>query len=205
MLRIYLARHGQDLDNQSGILNGRRDEPLTEKGLEQAHETAQRIKDLGLTFDSVYSSPLQRAFRTAEIIAAATGAPAPEKEDLLIERDFGIMTGKKVADIAALCAPDIITTDTVTYFLAPEGAETFPEVRERAGRLLEKLTHAHTVGSVLLVCHGDIGKMLYAKYYDLDWQAVLTQFHFGNCELLLLAADSPVDSPHVFTVEQHNH
>ncbi len=32
MLKIYLMRHGQNLDNLNGILNGHRDEPLTEKG-----------------------------------------------------------------------------------------------------------------------------------------------------------------------------
>jgi len=70
MLKIYLARHGQDTDNIAGILNGRRNESLTEKGIEQAHETADKIKKVGISFDVVYSSPLQRAFETAKIITA---------------------------------------------------------------------------------------------------------------------------------------
>jgi broad specificity phosphatase PhoE len=36
MLKLYLARHGQNLDNANGILNGHRDEPLTKKGMEKA-------------------------------------------------------------------------------------------------------------------------------------------------------------------------
>ena len=51
MLRIYLARHGQNVDNASGILNGHRDLPLTEIGIAQATELANNIKDAGLIFD----------------------------------------------------------------------------------------------------------------------------------------------------------
>jgi|SRR3989344_4750852 len=205
MLKIYLARHGQNIDNQNGILNGHRDEPLTDKGIEQAYETAGKIKDTGLTFDFIYSSPLQRAFETAKIISETIDAPYPLKEDLLIERNFGIMTGKKISDIEPLCAPDIIKTETVTYFLSPEGAETFPDLIDRAGKLLDKINVTHKMGNVLLVCHGDLGKMIYAKYYHLSWETVLTQFHFGNCDLLLLAPDSPAEDSHVFKIKQHNH
>ncbi len=205
MLKIYLARHGQNVDNQNGILNGHRDEPLTNKGLEQAHEIADEIKDLGLIFDFIYSSPLQRAFETAKIISGTLHAPYPQKEELLIERDFGIMTGKKASDIESMCAPNIIKTETITYFLNPEGAETFPDLMSRAQVLLDKISTLHQTGDGLLVSHGDIGKMIYAKYYNLDWETVLTQFHFGNCDLLILSKDSPPEDPHVFKVEQHNH
>jgi broad specificity phosphatase PhoE len=205
MLRIYLARHGQNVDNKNGILNGHRDEPLTEKGIEQAHEIADKTQESGFTFDSIYSSPLQRAFETARIVSETIGAPYPQKEDLLIERDFGIMTGKKISDIEAMCAPDIIKTDTITYFLNPEGAETFPELMMRARKLLDKVHAEQQTGNILFVCHGDIGKMIYAEYYGLDWWTVLTQFHFGNCDLLLLSADSPAEDSHVFKIEQHNH
>lgn len=200
MLKIYLARHGQNKDNQNGILNGHRDEPLTEKGLEQAHEIANKIKEAELVFDVVYSSPLSRAFQTAQVISKVAGAPNPLKDELLIERDFGIMTGQKISDIESMCAPDIIKTEAVTYFLNPEGAETFPDLLVRGGVLLDKLNHRHQSGNILLVCHGDIGKMIYAKYYELDWETVLTQFDFGNCDLLQLSADSPAETAHVFKV-----
>ncbi len=63
----------------------------------------------------------------------------------------------------------------------------------------------HEDGSILLVTHGDVGKMIYAAYYNLGWKDVLTQFHFGNCELLLLSEDSPATEAHVFKQNQHNH
>jgi|SRR3989344_1244646 len=201
MLKIYIARHGQNQDNLNGILNGHRDEPLTEKGVKQAHELADRIKEAGVIFDVVYSSPLIRAFETAKIISETSGLPQPHKENLLIERNFGIMTGRKVSEIETVCAPNIIKTDTITYFLNPEGADTFPDLMDRAGVLLNKIKTAHKEGNILLVCHMDIGKMLYAKYYNLDWKKVLAQFHFGNCDLLLLSEDSPAEEAHMFKLE----
>ena len=68
-----------------------------------------------------------------------------------------------------------------------------------------KLSKKHTSGNILLVTHGDIGKMIYAQYYHLGWEDTLQKFHFGNCELLLLAKDSPTESTHIFKTEQYNH
>ncbi len=204
MLNIYLARHGQNLDNANGILNGHRDEPLTEIGVAQAHEVAEKIKAVGLVFDSIYTSPLVRASRTAEIIAATTGSPQPIELPLLIERDFGVMTGVEQSRIVELCSPNIFVTDTINYFLNPEGAETFPDLMERAQRLIDYITARHHDGNILLVTHGDFGKMLYAQYYHLDWREVLSLFHFGNSELLLLAEDSDASEAHVFKILQHN-
>lgn len=205
MLRIYLARHGQDQDNANGILNGRRDMPLTEKGIAQAHESAQKIRDAGIRFDHIYSSPLQRAYTTACIIAETLDTAPPEKLPLLLERDFGIMTGKPVNSIKELCSPDILQTEVITYFLHPEGAETFPDVLERARQLLLDLNARHPDGDILLVTHGDLGKMVYAAYYHLDWLEVLKLFHFGNTELLELSPTSSAEDTHVFRIEQHNH
>jgi probable phosphoglycerate mutase len=205
MLELYVARHGQNVDNQNGILNGHRDEPLTTLGEAQARTVAGEIRMVGLHFDQVYASPLQRAFKTAEIIAHESGQPEPIKEDLLIERDFGVMTGEPISRIEELCAPDIIKTDTITYFLDPEGGETFPEVLKRAAKLLSTLKGEHIDGKILLVTHGDLGKMLYAHFYDLPWQQVLTDFHFGNSEILYLAEGTDLKKTRLFTSEQFNH
>ena len=205
MLKIYIARHGQNVDNVKGILNGHRDEPLTSLGEEQAHTTATYIKEAGLSFEAIYSSPLKRALNTAEIIASDLGLSQPQIELDLIERNFGIMTGLPVSKIEEVCAPEIIKTNTVTYFLSPEGSETFPQLIERGKRVISDIQSKHAEGSVLLVTHGDIGKMIYAAYYNLDWKDVLVSFHFGNCEVLLLSEDSPATEAHFFKQFQHNH
>lgn len=204
MLRVYLARHGQDEDNARGILNGRRDMPLTETGIIQANEVAQKIKGTEIRFNKIYASPLLRAYQTAEIIANALGMDRPEVLPNLIERDFGILSGQPQNTIAAICSPDIVKTDTITYFLKAKGAETFPQLVERAGLLLEGMRRRHTDGNILLVTHGDFGKMVYAAYYKLDWLKILKMFHFGNSELLELSELSRPEDTHVFKIKQHN-
>lgn len=205
MLKIYLARHGQNEDNAEGILNGHRDRPLTAKGIEQAEEIAGKIEESRIVFSHILSSPLIRAKQTADIIAQRNNVAQVEIEPDLVERDFGVMTGVEQKRIEELCAPDILKTPTVTYFLSPKGAETFPDLVERAKELFQKLKDRFMDGNILLVTHGDFGKMLYAAYYNLPWMDVLKNFHFGNSELLLMSEDSPPEETHVFKIEQHNH
>ena len=205
MHKIYLARHGQDEDNANGILNGQRDMPLTSVGLEQAKVLAKKIKDLNLHINKIFSSPLQRAYKTAEIVADTLAIEKPEKLGLLIERDFGVMTGKPVKDIERLCSPDIIKSDPIVYFLSPDGAETFPDLLNRAQKILNLLSEKCSDKHILLVAHGDIGKVIYAKFYGLDWKDILTQFHFGNSEVLLLEKGSKLEERHIHKVTQHNH
>lgn len=160
------------------------------------------IIEIGLSFTAIYSSPLKRAYETAEIVSDELGMnekPTVVKD--LIERDFGAMTGKPQADVKALCAPDILETDTITYFLNPEGAETFPELVERGNKVLEQVREAQPEGNALLVCHGDIGKMIYAAATGKPWQDVLRDFHFGNGELIEV---SPNDEVHRVKLPQHN-
>jgi probable phosphoglycerate mutase len=205
VLKIYIARHGQDEDNASGTLNGHRDMPLTAKGREQAQFLGKEIVQMGLKFDAVFSSPLGRTLETARLAVAPSGNPEPVVMQELIERNFGIMTGEPVASIRERCSPDILQADPITYFLSPEGAETFPDMLARAGGVIADLKSRFADGSILIVTHGDFGKMLYAAYYGLDWKDVLLQFHFGNSELILLSEDSPATDVHVFKQTQFNH
>lgn len=205
MTNIYIVRHGQDQDNANGILNGHRDMPLTEKGKEQAKHLAKEIKDTHIIFNKAYSSPLQRAYTTGKIITETINIDAPEKLDILIERDFGNMTGKPIKDIELLCSPNIIKSGTITYFLDPEGAETFPELLERANQALAYIQDKHKNGNILITTHGDFGKMLYTAYYGLNRKEVLMKFHFGNSELLLLSPDIGPEDAHLFQTQQYNH
>ena len=190
MTVIYIARHGQDEDNVRGILNGHRNLPLTDLGRQQAQQLARRIRDRELVFDVVYASPLDRALETAAIVATELGLAEPIVHDDLIERNFGIMTGKLATDIEEMCTPDIIKAENVTYFLHPDGAEIFPDLLARGQRVLELMACQHPGQTVLLVCHGDIGKMIYAAATNTPWRQVLTDFYFGNTDII-----GPVNIP----------
>ena len=68
MLNVYFLRHGQTPFNADGNRYcGRTDAPLTEKGIRQAMDVRDQLKNISL--DAAYASPLQRAFQTAKIAA----------------------------------------------------------------------------------------------------------------------------------------
>src|SRR5699024_3152355 len=90
MLTVYLLRHGQTAWNAEGNKYcGRTDVPLTQKGVEQARQA--RVQISNLSFDRIYASTLQRAYKTAEIVA---GDQQVIRDERLIEVDFGWWEGK---------------------------------------------------------------------------------------------------------------
>lgn len=204
MINIYLARHGQDEDNENGLLNWHRDRPLTKIGLEQATALAEMIRNSGIHFDKIYSSPLQRAYKTAWIIADAVNMDQPEIIEELKERDFGDLTGMKISEAVEMSRPNTLSSSTVEYMLYPENGETFQTLLERAKKVLEFIESKHTNGNILLVAHGDIGKMIYANYYKIDRKEVLQWFHFWNAELILLSPNTKKSNAHLFKTSQHN-
>ena len=72
-MRFYVTRHGQTAWNRENIVCGITDLPLDETGVEQARQTAQRLKDTPI--DRVIVSPLLRARQTAELICQGRNLP----------------------------------------------------------------------------------------------------------------------------------
>ncbi|KAG5498495.1 hypothetical protein JKF63_02781 [Porcisia hertigi] len=185
MAHIHVCRHGQDMNNVHGILNGHRNEPLSELGRGQAAAVADRIKAGGIKYAAIYSSPLQRALETASVIGAAVGVQVQVRADL-IERDFGVLSGKPYADIPKYAGDKVIQGDTVLYFLEVEDCETFDKCYERAQSVLADVNTRHAGEHVRLVCHGDIGKMLQAAHAGVGWQEGLRLPYFANTEVVEL-------------------
>jgi len=184
MTKIFLVRHGQDTDNAAEILNGRRDTELTELGREQARQVAEKLKDNGVQV--IYTSPLKRAYETAQIIAATLCVDEVIADSRLTERDFGVLTGKPVAEISKY-AKKILPTEGVNYFLEVEGAESFPILYERGRKIIEEIRKRHPNKNALLVTHGDIGKMIRAAYHGWTWERGLKTPYFGNTGVLELS------------------
>lgn len=182
--KIFLVRHGQDTDNAAGILNGRRNTSLTELGREQAKCVAKKLCDNNINI--IYTSPLKRTHETASIIANELGIAEVVDETDLIERDFGVLTGKFLSDIPKY-AKKIFPTEKVNYFLEVDGAEDFPALRKRAKKVIEKIRERHSDENVVLVTHGDIGKMIRAAYHDWTWERGLETSYFDNTEILELS------------------
>lgn len=189
MGKIFIVRHGQDEDNAKLILNGRRDKPLTDLGRQQAKIVSNKLKDHSI--DIIYSSPLKRAFETAQIIAKELGIKDVISYDDIIERDFGILTGKPLADIPKY-ATKILHTDRVDYFLEAEGAENFSSVYNRGKKVLEGINKKHAGETVLIVAHGDIGKMIRAVFHGWTWEEELKTPYFDNTGILELAEQKDI-------------
>jgi probable phosphoglycerate mutase len=76
---LYLVRHGEQVDAEFGLPEG----PLSEKGREQAQLIANRLR--GVAFDAAYTSPLQRAVETAQVMTSEIGREEATQSALLMD------------------------------------------------------------------------------------------------------------------------
>ena len=160
MLNIYLLRHGETQWNADGNKYcGRTDIPLTEKGISQANQVYEQFQ--GMEFRQVYSSPLQRAAKTAQI---ASGTHNVISDDRLIEVDFGNWEGKTKEEF-------IPENETLWQnwerhpetTKAGESGETASEVIERVDDFFSSIIQKHSDGeTILVVAHNGINRLYMA-------------------------------------------
>ena len=160
MLHVYLLRHGETAWNADGNRYcGRTDRTLTEKGVTQARTAGNRLE--GIVFDAAYSSPLKRAYDTAEMAGRGMEVGTDER---LIEVDFGAWGGKTkeqfVAENAALWASWETSPETTR---AGGTGETALEVVTRVDHFYRDIVRAHPSGNVLVVGHNGVNR-LYVSY-----------------------------------------
>lgn len=159
MLSIYLLRHGQTPYNADGNRYcGRTDLALTDKGIQQAEAVYQRMK--GLPLDAVYSSPLSRARRTAEL---ATGWEKVRTDDRLIEIDFGSWENKTreefVAEDPGSWARWI---DDPEHNRAGNTGESGGEVIKRLDGFYSEMLIRHAGQTILVVGHNGTNRLYMA-------------------------------------------
>lgn len=95
MTKIYFIRHGETDWNVEGRFQGIENIPLNDNGRRQAEDCGRMLRETGISFDCIVSSPLDRAFYTARTIAQYLEIEEVVKDDKLIERDFGKISGRK--------------------------------------------------------------------------------------------------------------
>lgn len=94
--QLVLLRHGQSIWNRDKKFTGWSDVPLSAKGEKEAEQAAYLLKQAGFTFDRCFSSPLQRAKTTAQIVLSAMQLDIPVVESWrLNERHYGALEGMK--------------------------------------------------------------------------------------------------------------
>jgi probable phosphoglycerate mutase len=150
MREIWLVRHGLTAWARDHRHTGRTDVPLLPEGEETAKALAPR---LDREWAAVVSSPLQRAWRTAEL-AGLTPTADPD----LVEWDYGHAEGLTTAELG----PGWSVWD------APDLGETVEDVAARVRRVLDRLP---AEGDCLLVAHGHVLRILTAVYLQLEPRA----------------------------------
>jgi broad specificity phosphatase PhoE len=143
---IVFVRHGETPPNREGLLLGRADPALTERGRVQADGLARELAARGAA--RVVTSPLGRARDTASPIAAACGAPV-EVDERLIEIDYGEWEGRPFAALD----PDVIARWHRDPDLAPPGGESLRIVAHRVAAFCEKRLRDETAGMIVAVSH----------------------------------------------------
>lgn len=162
MLELYIMRHGKTVWNAAGRIQGATDIELIAEGREMAAETGKIWEKENLTFDAVYSSPLQRAYETACIVSAYTGLTV-QKDERLREISFGILEGQGAEwlhDSERHPQQGFFFTRPELY-QRPEGGESLEEVCARADSFLQDLLRSQKEGArVLIVAHGAMNRAL---------------------------------------------
>lgn len=156
---IYLIRHGECAGNREGLFRGRFDFPLNDVGLKQARWLAQELREVA--FDAIYTSPLKRAWETAETLSAERGFE-PEVQEGLNNIDLGEWEGKPKKEIAENFPREFRLWRTEPEKLAMEGAETLAQVQNRAVKVLVRLVGEHPGETIAVVTHRAVIKPLVA-------------------------------------------
>src|SRR4051812_13788553 len=92
-MELYLLRHGQTAWSKTGQHTGKTDLPLTKTGEDEATNLGSFLG--GVTFDAVFTSPRQRARRTAELAGYSEVVVEPD----LAEWDYGDYDGLRMDEI----------------------------------------------------------------------------------------------------------
>ena len=177
---VIVVRHGQTDWNIVKRLQGREDVPLNEAGIAQAHTVAQlfrSIETLGVSFAKICSSPLSRAYDTAEEIARSLGIEKPQTVDSLIERDYGSLAGLTLDERRARFPKGEKQAGNV---------ESVPTAAARMLRSIDEMLALSGRKTVIAVTHGGMINAVYSRLTsgEIGTGKTLTV----NCSLSLIAA-----------------
>lgn len=165
---LYLLRHGQTIWNAETRFQGRKDSPLSLRGIAQAQAMGARLaREIAAPEAfAVVSSPLGRAWQTASIVSQSLGLDPGRivHEPRLAEVAFGAWEGL-TRDVLEAADPGIWQRRLAERWThRPPGGETYAEVAVR----VESWMRSVTAGARLVVVgHGLAGRILRGLYLGL--------------------------------------
>jgi len=159
--RLLLIRHGQTEDNHRGVFQGQRGSGLNARGREQATLLGARLARAGIGVHALYSSDLQRARETAEILGQALRLE-PSADPDLREVSMGAWEGLTRAEIQVRF-PDEWSAWQAGVDIRRGGGETYAELGARLTRALERIADRHAGATAAIVSHGAAIKTFTAR------------------------------------------
>jgi broad specificity phosphatase PhoE len=149
---MFMVRHAESTWNPMKKIQGQRDPQLSAYGKKEAGLLAKRFK--GLSFGAVYTSPLKRAYQTAEIVV---GKKTPIiQEEGLNEISLGEWEGKTLRRIRKEYGEMFDRWAVRPTRIRVPGGEDFKSFVRRVKRTLSSIESAHKGCNVLAVCHGGV-------------------------------------------------
>jgi probable phosphoglycerate mutase len=158
-LRLYVVRHAATALTAQGRYSGRVDVPLSAEGEAQAAAVAARLRSLAPRLDAIVSSPLQRCLATAQAVAEAFGGIPVERDDDLIECDFGDFEGMTFGEVREQYGAQLDAWLASTA-VPPPGGESFQVVSLRVRRAVKRLRDSYDGQSIAVVSHVTPIKMI---------------------------------------------
>jgi len=166
--RIFLARHGEVDPAWHGRIYGALDVPLSPRGREESARLAARLE--GTALDAVLSSGLQRTEFAAALLRSRTGHPRRDVPTLR-ELERGAWAGLALAALREKDpeAWEAWLRDPATT--RPPGGESLQDLRARVLPALADLVRAHPDGTLALVSHGWVSRVVVCEALGLDLNA----------------------------------
>ena len=179
---VYVARHGETAWSLSGQHTGRTDLPLTPNGERNARRLGERLK--GMTFQKVFTSPLERASRTCEL---AGFGPVAERDPDLVEWDYGRYEGLRSAEILAE------RPDWELFRDGCPGGESPAQIGERADRVVARVRALNA--NVLFFSSGHFIRVLAARWLALGPGSAGRYFLLSTASLSALGYEHNLAHP----------
>lgn len=174
IVMLFITRHGETDWNLYGKVQGKADILLNSKGIEQAKETMEKLKEENIDF--IICSPLKRAKQTAEIINSEKNIPIIFDERVS-ERDFGEMEGMCKDDFDFQTFWDY--EKNVTY----ENAENIRAFFNRIFLFLDEIKKKYKDKNILLVTHGGVSIAINCCFNGIPESGACLPLCIKNCEV----------------------
>jgi probable phosphoglycerate mutase len=153
---LILIRHGETEWSRSGRHTGRTDIPLTTRGEQQAADASRTLA--GWSVDRAYTSPMERARRTAELVEPTCELVT---DDLLVEWDYGIYEGESTPQTRERIPGWSVWTHEIV------GGESVDDVGARADAFIERFDREVGDGTAVVFAHGHLLAVLIARWCGL--------------------------------------